>query len=461
VEIDLDAAEATIGLHGTRVTNLETTSGNHETLITQAGININAAAGKVNTLAAVVQSSEYGSISHGSIIGTFVDGEPLTFGTSGATAKYSAAGSTGSGMKIYNVSVTKPVNNDLITGLTSGATAQASAAYVYSGGTSRLKAAEETLDAAELQWTVKLNNNNHVAGVGLLLDPYSNKSEFAILADMFKVVNPNLSSDKKQVFTVGQVNGVGTVGINGNLFIDGSVHARSITAYSISADRLSATHLDAYNTSSAIFQQSYSAPGDNNWNPGTGLKITGGRIEAYGSSHALGGRLVSNDGYSLHVAGGTLTGTGIYKRYPLVSDTNVSTYGGLSAAYKWNASSARWAPVYIGGLNNFEAFSGLATTENGALIGLYGFAESTGATNRYGVHALTIGEGGVALLAQATGLNSMGISVAGVLTPLCIVPSTSPNTPAQAAPMGSFHVTSEGNLWFKGWGNVWRRIQTT
>jgi len=78
----------------------------------------------------------------------------------------------------------------------------------------------------EGQYTLKLNNNGHIAGFGLANTAYNGvpSSEFMILADKFKVVNPSLPDDKKQVFTVGTVNGVtGVVGINGALIIDGSL----------------------------------------------------------------------------------------------------------------------------------------------------------------------------------------------------------------------------------------------
>ncbi|MCP3177312.1 DUF1983 domain-containing protein [Desulfuromonas sp. KJ2020] len=77
------------------------------------------------------------------------------------------------------------------------------------------------------QQTLKLNINGHVAGIGLMLDD-TGGSEFAVVADKFKIVNPNLPADIQQVFTVGQINGSGSVGINGNLVLDGTLTARTV-----------------------------------------------------------------------------------------------------------------------------------------------------------------------------------------------------------------------------------------
>jgi hypothetical protein len=102
---------------------------------------------------------------------------------------------------------------------------------VLGGG---LSVVEETLSAAELQWTVKLNGAGRVAGVGLMLGAVS--SEFIILADKFQVVNPADTMAPKAVFTVGNINGVSAVGINGDLIVDGSILARNIGANEIIAN---------------------------------------------------------------------------------------------------------------------------------------------------------------------------------------------------------------------------------
>ncbi len=78
-----------------------------------------------------------------------------------------------------------------------------------------------------------------VAGIGIGLNPATG-SDFVIVADRFAIVNPNYAifggDDVPKVpFVVGTVGGVSTVGITGQLLVDGSVTADKITANSISA----------------------------------------------------------------------------------------------------------------------------------------------------------------------------------------------------------------------------------
>lgn len=78
------------------------------------------------------------------------------------------------------------------------------------------------------EWTLKMNANGRVAGVGLMMD--SDSSEFIILADKFQVVTSSDTGDPVQVFTVGNIAGHPAVGINGDLIIDGSLSGSSICA---------------------------------------------------------------------------------------------------------------------------------------------------------------------------------------------------------------------------------------
>lgn len=78
-----------------------------------------------------------------------------------------------------------------------------------------------------------------VAGIGLGINPATG-SEFVVSADRFAIVNPNYTGaggDKtpKVPFVVGQVNGVSTVGIAGQLVVDGSITATKMSVGSLSA----------------------------------------------------------------------------------------------------------------------------------------------------------------------------------------------------------------------------------
>lgn len=136
---------------------------------------------------------------------------------------------------------------------------------------SGIQAVEELL---ENQWTVKINENGHVAGVGIIMYPewsstttyalgyaveganglfykslqanntnhepsvsptwwgeipYGTKSEFIVVADKFAIVNPaSPSQPAKTPFVVGTVNGVSAVGIDGDMVVDGTIGADKI-----------------------------------------------------------------------------------------------------------------------------------------------------------------------------------------------------------------------------------------
>ena len=131
---------------------------------------------------------------------------------------------------------------------------------------------QSKMELLNSQWTLKLQDGGFIAGVGLLLYPdwqaetayvpgdyvwhngqvyqciaahtgqeppdtnywalvpYGTKSEFIIRSDKFAVVQPNGEGGAKAPFVVGSVNGVSTVGIDGNMLVDGTITATKLQA---------------------------------------------------------------------------------------------------------------------------------------------------------------------------------------------------------------------------------------
>lgn len=89
------------------------------------------------------------------------------------------------------------------------------------------------VDGIEARWGIAVNVDNKVVGL-VRLDGGVTGSSFTVLADKFIVRHPTTTTDI-QAFVVGLVNGVSTVGINGNLLVDGSILARSISVSTLSA----------------------------------------------------------------------------------------------------------------------------------------------------------------------------------------------------------------------------------
>lgn len=107
----------------------------------------------------------------------------------------------------------------------------------------RIASAEQTLSVHQdalgglsAQYMVKLDVNGYVSGFGLYSTGATTDAIF--LVDRFMIVTPGKTP--KVPFVVGNVNGVSTVGINGQLVIDGS-----LTALKIGADQINGNHIVA------------------------------------------------------------------------------------------------------------------------------------------------------------------------------------------------------------------------
>lgn len=102
----------------------------------------------------------------------------------------------------------------------------------------------ETIDEINGKWSLSISANNRITG-SITLDGTAANSSFAVLADKFIIVHPSVDATTIQAFVVGLVDGVPTVGINGNLIVDGTILARHIVADSITADKLDVSTLSA------------------------------------------------------------------------------------------------------------------------------------------------------------------------------------------------------------------------
>jgi hypothetical protein len=92
----------------------------------------------------------------------------------------------------------------------------------------------ETFDQLNAQWGITVNVNNRVTGA-IKLDGSATASSFNILADHFVIVHPTADGTTITAFIAGLVDGVPTVGINGNLLVDGTILARSLDVDTLSA----------------------------------------------------------------------------------------------------------------------------------------------------------------------------------------------------------------------------------
>lgn len=97
-----------------------------------------------------------------------------------------------------------------------------------------------TINGLSAQWYLKTDVNGYVSGFGMANDGAT--SSFIINADKFAVVKPGspAGATSKIPFVVGTVNGASTVGIDGQLVVDGTILARSIAASAVTANKIAA-----------------------------------------------------------------------------------------------------------------------------------------------------------------------------------------------------------------------------
>ena len=101
------------------------------------------------------------------------------------------------------------------------------------GVTTTVTALQTSVGGLQGQWGVTIDVNGKVIGL-VRLDGGATGSEFNVLADKFIVSHPT-TTDEMQVFVIGLVNGVSTVGINGELMVDGTITANALDVVDLSA----------------------------------------------------------------------------------------------------------------------------------------------------------------------------------------------------------------------------------
>lgn len=96
---------------------------------------------------------------------------------------------------------------------------------------------ETDISGVKAQYFIKTDVNGHIAGFGVANDGAT--SEAVFLVDKFAVVTPGQTP--KVPFVIAPLNGVDTVGIDGNMVVDGSIAARTLDAEIITGAFLAAS----------------------------------------------------------------------------------------------------------------------------------------------------------------------------------------------------------------------------
>jgi hypothetical protein len=119
-------------------------------------------------------------------------------------------------------------------------TVSASIDSVHSSVTTNATAIAELNGFAAAEYAVTLDVNGYASGFNLL-NGGPGFSTFTIVADKFQIQLPGYNGSAPYAFfTTGTVNGTPSVGINGNMYLDGTLFARSIVAGDITSVQIAA-----------------------------------------------------------------------------------------------------------------------------------------------------------------------------------------------------------------------------
>jgi hypothetical protein len=102
----------------------------------------------------------------------------------------------------------------------------------------------QTTDNLKGFYGVQVNANGRITAA-IKLDGTPAQSSFAVLADRFVVVHPTENNTTITAFIIGTVNGIPTVGINGNLVVDSTITTNKLVANSVTADKIAAGSISA------------------------------------------------------------------------------------------------------------------------------------------------------------------------------------------------------------------------
>ncbi|KLN57613.1 DUF1983 domain-containing protein [Variovorax paradoxus] len=101
-----------------------------------------------------------------------------------------------------------------------------------------------TLDGkVKSTWRLNVQADGHIAG--MILESNGSTSSMVILVDKFAIAQSGTGGAVKYPFIVGSIDGVSSIGVNGNMFIDGSIKARSLDVENLSATISKLNYIDA------------------------------------------------------------------------------------------------------------------------------------------------------------------------------------------------------------------------
>ncbi len=206
---------------------------------------------------------------------------------------------------------------------------------------------------------VKVDIGGYVSGFGIVATRHPGNgtltegpplytSGFIVRADKFAIVVPRQPNEpdtlpEKMPFVVGSVNGVSTVGIDGQLVVDGSITARTIQAHTIGANQINAQSVWAeLVNANRVFASVFATSNDQNWR----VEIEGNNA-TYPFWYGQGVKGGANSVFFFDRSGNTwlagnlnVTGAGRFSTSAGATDARVEL-GGTDGNVFWAGSGAR------------------------------------------------------------------------------------------------------------------------
>lgn len=137
-----------------------------------------------------------------------------------------------------SLGVTNASLSDEITARADGDSALSSrittAESAVASNTASVTTVQESVNGISARWGASVNLQNQVVGI-VQLDGTQSGSQFTVVADKFVVASNIDPATTRVIFTAGLINGVSSVGINGNVIVDGTILARHIATDNLSA----------------------------------------------------------------------------------------------------------------------------------------------------------------------------------------------------------------------------------
>ena len=123
-----------------------------------------------------------------------------------------------------------------VSGDQANATSITNLTTTVNGNTSSISSLTSSVNGISAQWVLRLDNNGRISGIRLAGTPTF--ASFAIVVDQFSISFPGNPGVTTTPFIVGNIGGIPTVGINGNLVVDGTIITRNLLDQSVTTPKM-------------------------------------------------------------------------------------------------------------------------------------------------------------------------------------------------------------------------------